>query len=555
MSTITDGLENVTTYSYDKVGNRVKEVGATTKDYVYDVNSRLLSVSEAEGEVVHTTQYTYDNNGNQLTEVIDSVLKESNTYDSHNQLVSTIVDDVETTYVYNGEGKRIQKKNGDSVIKYVYEGMNIILELDSSNNELAYNQYGLSLVSRDTGSKGYYLYNGHGDTISVVGSNNELLNTYVYDEWGKVKEKTGSFDNPYLYAGYYYDSETSNYYLLSRYYNPSIGRFTSEDSYRGDYNDPLSLNRYVYVTNNPLIYIDPEGYFGKKLGKIFKGLWDETVNLGVTFVATIQGGIETGKDMIVGTGQFIYDAGSALFYGSAAIGSEMYYKLGVFSEEEYKDNVSYSTKKLKEVGKKLNPVNAVKGIVNNFKNTFNLENMSNFASKDTSYKDKVAYAKEAVKTAVTIYGGYKVGKGVYDKVTSPSSFGVMSKADAVGYNSYWNQVKQGVSVEQRYNLQKYGSINGLSFNNNPLENITYSDKVLSQMKLNDYHGFPETVDSFGGDGIKTTIIGGDGISRTKIEIPGGYKGKNGVFEYIIEPNDSVNHRIFVSNKLDRSLLK
>ena len=38
--------------------------------------------------------------------------------------------------------------------------------------------------------------------------------------------------------------------------------------------------------------------------------------------------------------------------------------------------------------------------------------MSKFADKDTSYKDKVVYAKEATKTAITIYGGYKVGKGI-----------------------------------------------------------------------------------------------------------------------------------------------
>ncbi len=456
LSTITDGLENVTTYSYDKVGNRIKEVGATTKDYVYDANHRLLSVSEVEGEVVHTTQYTYDNNGNQLTEVVDSVLKQSNTYDSDNQLVKSVVDGVETTYVYNGEGKRIQKKNGDSVIKYVYEGMNIILELDSSNNELAHNQYGLSLVSRDTGSKGYYLYNGHGDTVSIVDSSNEILNTYVYDEWGKVKEKIGSFDNPYLYVGYYYDSETNNYYLLSRYYNPSIGRFTSEDSYRGDYNDPLSLNRYVYVTNSPLIYMDPEGYFGERIGKFLKDLWEETINLGVSFGAVIQGGVQAGVEAIAGLGQLVIDGGTLFLYGSAAVGNELYYKAGLESEKNYKQNLEKYTSKVIDSGKRLNPVKAISGIIDNFKNTFNLENMSKFADKDTPYKDKVVYAKEATKTVATIYGGYKVGTSVYDKVTSPSSFGIMSKVDSSGYQNYWNQVKQGVSVEQRYNLQKFG---------------------------------------------------------------------------------------------------
>ncbi len=64
----------------------------------------------------------------------------------------------------------------------------------------------------------------------------------------------------------------------------------------------------------------------------------------------------------------------------------------------------------------MNSVNAIKGIVDNLKNTFSLENMSKFADKDTSYKDKVAYAKEAAKTAITIYGGYKGTTGVFEYI-------------------------------------------------------------------------------------------------------------------------------------------
>ena len=79
---------------------------------------------------------------------------------------------------------------------------------------------------------------------------------------------------------------------------------------------------------------------------------------------------------------------------------------------------------------------------------------------------------------------------------------------------------------------------------NPLENIQYTDKVKKQMKQGDFHSFPEAVDSFGSDGIITQIIGGDGIPRTKVEIQGSYKGKEGVFEYIIEPDNTVNHRFF-----------
>ena len=83
---------------------------------------------------------------------------------------------------------------------------------------------------------------------------------------------------------------------------------------------------------------------------------------------------------------------------------------------------------------------------------------------------------------------------------------------------------------------------------NILKNIKYTDKVRSQMKLGDYHSFPESVSGFGSDANITSIVGGDKIIRTKIEIPGSYMGKEGVFQYIIEPDGvTCNHRLFVPN--------
>ncbi|MBU0893843.1 MAG: hypothetical protein KKF48_03405, partial [Nanoarchaeota archaeon] len=47
----------------------------------------------------------------------------------------------------------------------------------------------------------------------------------------------------------------------ARYYKSELGRFMQADVVRGGIADPLSLNRYVYVKNNPLKYIDPSGNF------------------------------------------------------------------------------------------------------------------------------------------------------------------------------------------------------------------------------------------------------------------------------------------------------
>jgi len=84
---------------------------------------------------------------------------------------------------------------------------------------------------------------------------------------------------------------------------------------------------------------------------------------------------------------------------------------------------------------------------------------------------------------------------------------------------------------------------------NPLENIRYTDKVKQQMLRGDYHSFSRSVDAFGSQGKLTQITGGDGVVRTKLEISGFYRGKPGIFEYIIEPDGiTVNHRLFVPGR-------
>ena len=57
-----------------------------------------------------------------------------------------------------------------------------------------------------------------------------------------------------------YQDAPGRQYLRARYYDANVGRFLTEDTYRGDTANPGSLNLYTYVENNPLSYADPSGH-------------------------------------------------------------------------------------------------------------------------------------------------------------------------------------------------------------------------------------------------------------------------------------------------------
>jgi len=64
----------------------------------------------------------------------------------------------------------------------------------------------------------------------------------------------------YKYTGQKEVASIGLYYYGARYYDPAIGRFTRQDSYRGKLKKPQSQHLYVYVLNNPLKYTDPTGH-------------------------------------------------------------------------------------------------------------------------------------------------------------------------------------------------------------------------------------------------------------------------------------------------------
>ena len=196
---------------------------------------------------------------------------EINSYNALNQLTNTISDNMEADYFYNSDGLRISKKVNGNTTNHVWDGDQMVLETDGAGNVT--NKYirGINLIySEDSGAnRRYFLYNGHGDTVQLTSTTGSSIKTYDYDAFGNEKNPDPNDTNMFRYCGEYFDKETGTIYLRARYYDPTIGRFITEDSVCGISNempngqeiiDVLSLNLYTYTSNNPILFIDPSGH-------------------------------------------------------------------------------------------------------------------------------------------------------------------------------------------------------------------------------------------------------------------------------------------------------
>ena len=287
------GVTDTYTYTYDKVGNRSSLTASGTENYTtsykYDDNNRLLREEKkpTNQNRYEFTSYQYDKNGNTLivkggtSSVINAgsegsfgiyteseigstgYTEQKNTYDVFNRLTKTANEDgTSTSYTYYPNDLRLSKHTvkgaANDYKAFLWDGSQTTAELDKNMNVTqlyAFGRGGQRITGKSTATNvvTFYMYNPHGDVQGLINTSGTLTKTYEYDAFGNEIDKDSTDTNPWRYCGEYYDTETEDIYLRNRYYNPSIGRFITEDPARAD------DNWYSYCNGNPIMFVDSNG--------------------------------------------------------------------------------------------------------------------------------------------------------------------------------------------------------------------------------------------------------------------------------------------------------
>ncbi|WP_460787678.1 RHS repeat-associated core domain-containing protein, partial [Microbacterium insulae] len=249
--------------------------------------------------------YTYDARGNRLTATATGGVSSSQTltFNAGNQVTTAgysfdgagnMTADPAGTYTYNGAQQMTGVSNGSGSFAYKYAGSSQVEVVQQQTSTTTYklvygrlNQVGMPVIEQakigsvtayvendpvtgqplmlrtSTGAVSLYVYDGTGNPTAILRDVTGTGYVYTYDPYGLATLSytsggSGTGQNPFLFKGGIQDRATGWVHYGNRWYNPTTGRWTQQDTLDAPL-DPNNANRYAYAGCDPINNLDPTG--------------------------------------------------------------------------------------------------------------------------------------------------------------------------------------------------------------------------------------------------------------------------------------------------------
>lgn len=302
--TVTDWAGRLTQYFYNtnKRLVRTQRPNGTIDERRYDPLGRVIVINDFKprkprGEIIAQYQYRYDALGNMIEEnkfpvntvpqvdltmdyglanQLANVAQQATVLDDDGNLLEAVLAGQKTNFSFSSRNQLLQA--GTTVYRYDAENQRIgvndtqyvvnsqpklsqVLVRTQGNGKVTYYVYGLGLIGEATEDNYIsYHFDYRGSTVALTDLNGEVVDRVQYSPFGELLSQPTQ-DTPFLFNGMYgvMHDENDLYYMRARFYSPQIRRFVNQDVLLGDIQDGQSLNRYAYVTGNPVSFVDPFG--------------------------------------------------------------------------------------------------------------------------------------------------------------------------------------------------------------------------------------------------------------------------------------------------------
>jgi RHS repeat-associated protein len=268
-------VTSVITYTYDSLQRLIKTDYSTSEkfEYAYDGVGNRTVYTVTVGGNPQVTSYDYDAanrlvNAGGLAYTWDDVgrLLDDGTYqyawNTAGQLI-TVTDGANTLeFRYDGDGNRLVRiVNGASMTYTLDVGLvlpEVLVNQRAGESATYYLHLSSGVATDDGGTWTYSAPDALGSVRQELDASGQVVSTNTYRPFGLPVAGDGG--DPYGYTGEWWEDDAELLHLRARYLQVETGRFISQDPWPGHFRLPQTLNRYVYVENNPVTWLDPSGY-------------------------------------------------------------------------------------------------------------------------------------------------------------------------------------------------------------------------------------------------------------------------------------------------------